>query len=696
MITSSLSATIEWNKIPTSEGGTLRHICLDSSGTHWGIAQTGSLYKLESEMNTWQEVDVDHTYYSVNNIFADDNGGVFISSYLQLIYTNDNGITWNSLELPPGVNRVEPSYRGCFYGFNNDGTVYKSLHKGKSWEKYKKFSSEAKFTSLPNTDYFSSSSYLGTSLIKTTDCGESDEFITNTFGNDVVHISDVKYHTEGIAYVSVLTKNPILEYEINLFKKDDTDEEFTKVARYINDTNRTIPGNSLGSYIYIKDNRTIVIAIDKQYILDTVYDNSITIIREYKSDNNLKYNKFEGLELNGVRGKYASLISSDNYSFYANFFDGLYSYNQNEDEWEQEESFLDSGYVRVLGKTDDGDLFGYSADDKYFYKYDRGEKKWEKTHTEPITVTYDRLFYNYGKLIFQHINHDFISYDYGKTIDTLIEVNQNYDGGKYRNEEYIITNNQGFYCGVTKFKINSETSAYSVATHLRYYNNSYKVAENVTNISDLYGFVATFEIKANVAPTGNLFLSTNLPFEPTPLLISTDNGVSYSDYSIGLSGNAVFQKLVFSDNGQRMILATSDGLYFRHSVENRWVDITPPNSSRYIRDVVLLSDMNIYAVDYNGKLFASDILVSVENSTSYNNSVTTFPNPTSGSLTIESQEIIKSYTIIDMVGKTIRERTTEAKKLLHIDLSSIGSGNYIVKVETIKGEIINKSIIITN
>lgn len=689
-ISSTLFAQLSWEQVQSPEGGSLRYICLDSTETHWGIAETGSVYKLGGDNTVWERVDVNHIYYSVRDIFCDKDGDVFILAYRQLIYSNDNGITWISLELPSDVIDVKPSFQGCFFGIGNSGRIYKSDDKGKNWQEYQNFQTGVKLSSIPSGDYFITTGYLGGTIVKTDDCGESNKYVTSKFGDEIVYVTDFKHHPEGITYVATTSKNSTLEFEINIFKKEVTDDEFVKVARYVNDTSKTQQGNPLSSEIYLRDNRTIIFAVDEQYILDTLYDNSITIIREYKTDNNLNYNPFEDLPLKGIKDKYVYEINSSNNSFYVRYRDGRYSYNKNTSKWEKEVTLLDSGFVYILGNTNEGSLFGYSYLDGYFCIYDDTDNRWAKTHSEPIHIKDNRVYYNYGKLIFQSINHDFISYNYGKSKDTLSEARQTFDGGSFSNKDYFLSPNQGFYCSLYEYKEVSENYSQSYNTHLRYFKDSNNVVINEIDIGELVGKVGTYEIKANVSPSDRLFLATHMPFKNIPLQISDDNGISFTDYSTGLSPDAKINEIVFSKNGSKTILATSDGLYLRNSSDDSWKDITPNNESRYIRDVVLLDNSTIYAVDYNGNLYSSNILLSVDENKELNNSVNIYPNPTSSSITIDfstrSEYTVKIY---DLNSRLLISSRNTSK----LDLSNFNQGIYLLKIETNKESYYQKLII---
>lgn len=86
---------------------------------------------------------------------------------------------------------------------------------------------------------------------------------------------------------------------------------------------------------------------------------------------------------------------------------------------------------------------------------------------------------------------------------------------------------------------------------------------------------------------------------------------------------------------------------------------------------------------------AEDYTVNVTNSlvtqeVSLKNEVKLFPNPTSNNLTITSIEKINKIEIIDLTGKTILNKNINNSSTT-IDVSSLTSGNYILKTVTTNG-----------
>lgn len=72
---------------------------------------------------------------------------------------------------------------------------------------------------------------------------------------------------------------------------------------------------------------------------------------------------------------------------------------------------------------------------------------------------------------------------------------------------------------------------------------------------------------------------------------------------------------------------------------------------------------------------------------SQNNTV--YPNPTTGLVTIESNDVIESVKVIGMLGNVVKTYTNTNS----IDLSDLSSGNYLVNIITANGETTTKKIV---
>ena len=71
------------------------------------------------------------------------------------------------------------------------------------------------------------------------------------------------------------------------------------------------------------------------------------------------------------------------------------------------------------------------------------------------------------------------------------------------------------------------------------------------------------------------------------------------------------------------------------------------------------------------------------------NTVLVYPNPSKKWLHVESDEVLKSYQIFDLQGKTILENTFEDKS---IDISALENGVYFISIFSEQNAIVKKII----
>jgi len=75
------------------------------------------------------------------------------------------------------------------------------------------------------------------------------------------------------------------------------------------------------------------------------------------------------------------------------------------------------------------------------------------------------------------------------------------------------------------------------------------------------------------------------------------------------------------------------------------------------------------------------------------NSVSVYPIPATSYITISADEQITSIKMIDMQGRTVLTDANVSLSKLNLDVSSVQSGSYIIRVTTVKGSIQRKVII---
>lgn len=210
------------------------------------------------------------------------------------------------------------------------------------------------------------------------------------------------------------------------------------------------------------------------------------------------------------------------------------------------------------------------------------------------------------------------------------------------------------------------------------------------NVGPSQNNVATSFVDGN---TDNVLTSRNiqLPTSNTVLSFraSTDDSGSTVRYAVYILGNnATFQGTeapLFQE-----ILNTAGNTVQLPTFVTRSINIP----SNYMGQAIRLCFRNFQSSGGN-QLRIDDIKVAtgsvlgVSESSKSDQTVKVYPNPVKNQLTIESPEKIISAEVFDMTGRFVKTVLNENKK---IDMSSLESGEYLIKIETKKGINIQKVI----
>ncbi len=154
--------------------------------------------------------------------------------------------------------------------------------------------------------------------------------------------------------------------------------------------------------------------------------------------------------------------------------------------------------------------------------------------------------------------------------------------------------------------------------------------------------------------------------------VETTTGENISNYTI--------------DNGITVISAQ------KSANENRLITLTVSN---LVSGVYYLTVNNVEDTDGN-------IITNQSKYFSYTNTsvddnllpeITIYPNPASTFVIVESKKHkVKSYSIIDVYGRTVKQLTVQQLNNLTIDISDLEKGIYFLKLETENGSYIEQII----
>jgi len=73
------------------------------------------------------------------------------------------------------------------------------------------------------------------------------------------------------------------------------------------------------------------------------------------------------------------------------------------------------------------------------------------------------------------------------------------------------------------------------------------------------------------------------------------------------------------------------------------------------------------------------------------NAINVYPNPTSGVININSNEVVKNITVFNMNG----QQMINAKNVNSVDLSVLAKGTYVVRVDLESGKIATRTIVVS-
>ncbi|BDS14743.1 T9SS type A sorting domain-containing protein [Aureispira anguillae] len=91
---------------------------------------------------------------------------------------------------------------------------------------------------------------------------------------------------------------------------------------------------------------------------------------------------------------------------------------------------------------------------------------------------------------------------------------------------------------------------------------------------------------------------------------------------------------------------------------------------------------------------ACDTLTNVVDIQKVMNQVTLYPNPSSNSVTIESESVIENVIIYDALGREVNNLQTINQRIVELGIRDLENGIYTVRVELGNGRILNKQLVV--
>ena len=169
----------------------------------------------------------------------------------------------------------------------------------------------------------------------------------------------------------------------------------------------------------------------------------------------------------------------------------------------------------------------------------------------------------------------------------------------------------------------------------------------------------------------SVYISKNLPSKYFYQMKNAPDGLIYISH-LGSSENiSGIQKPDSFGTECNFLL---DTIHFGNASQGPWADGAMPNTPNFAL----------------GKLNCNVGIENINETTQ--EGINIYPNPTNSLLTISSNQILKSITVFDLVGKEIFNETI-INKSATINLEKCQSGLYFIKVVNENGEVTTKKIV---
>ncbi len=189
-------------------------------------------------------------------------------------------------------------------------------------------------------------------------------------------------------------------------------------------------------------------------------------------------------------------------------------------------------------------------------------------------------------------------------------------------------------------------------------------------------------------------LGTNLFAGTYGVYLSTNNGNNWVAKNNGITN--LNDANSFAQSGNNLFTGTQGGVFLTNNNATSWTDITSGFTNDYIIalavDGTYLYAGTLSPVTWTGKIWKrplSDFVGINENTLS--NNISIYPNPTSSTLTIETNSNTKqNLEIVNLIGQSLYTYNIYSKAT--VDVSAFPKGVYLIKLNTDKGIFVKKFV----
>lgn len=664
-----LSAQINWEQTNGPFGGLSHVIAPGDSGLIFAIYNEAgidstlfTLYRSNNYGETWTRNDLSGT--TLYNIEVSDSGYVFAFFEHSILRSTDNGDSWNEVFATDGraPTTMVNSTQGKLFAGGDD--LYMSLDNGATW-------------SLRDTSY--SRLIAINSQGQLLKVNEPGLYMSNDDGDTWTLITDLGFIGSGIESMAINAADEILLGSSwdGLYKVSADGTEWVQLTNMydISEIEITASGN-----IYIN---TYISRLWASYDggITWVYQNeglSTLTIPDIESDEEgyVYLSTEEGVFRSdddgytwhpantGVRlANVTSVISDPNGILYAAVRAGVFTSSDNGENWERI-YFIDfESTVESIITDLEGNLYVIQS----VTRYDKGDIN--------------------DSCNFYYCNRLFRTSDQGQTWIELFNagaignIDFTTDGHLYvasslglmRSTDNGSTWEQIYDSRIVKVAIDTSDIIYFISDNLY---RSEDLGETWDSISLEPGNY--LDLQTNTS--GSLYSHSYIYDETASthiLKVSHDMGQTWTTVS-SQDTSVIFN--LFIGKFDYVYLATSTGLYRSTNLGQDFIHISEELPVREVRDVTEDPNGNLLAAARERSLWKSSTYVNTSYIPASNLSLSAYPNPASGLVTVQYNGTLPSeITIFNNLGKAIRHVKIE-QTLTKVNISGLVPGIYFLKI----------------
>lgn len=665
-----LSAQIDWEQANGPFGGQSHEIATGDSGlifAIYGEAELDStvfaLYRSFNFGDTWTRLDLSGT--TLYNVEVSDSGYVFAFFEHSILRSTDNGDSWNEVFVTDG--RAPTTFVNSTQGklFAGGDDLYMSLDNGATWS--------LKDTSYSNLVAINSQGHLLRVI-------EPGLYLSEDDGSTWTLITDIGFIGFGIESMAINAADEILlgSNWDGLYKISADGSAWVQLNNMydISEIGITASGNIyINTYIsrlwasydggvtWVYQNEglsTLTIPDIESNNEGYVYVSTEEGVYRSEDDGYTWHPANTGILLANV----TAVISDPNSILYAAVRTGVFTSSDNGESWERIYSLDYESTVESINTDSEGNLYVIQS----VTRYDKGDISdscnfyycHRLFRTSDNGATWIELF-NAGAIG----NIDFTSDGHLYVASSLGLMRSTDDGSTW---EQVYDSSS-----IIKVAIDTSDNIYLLS------DNLYR-SEDFGETWDSFPLEPGNYIDLQTNKSGSLYAHSYL-YDATAsthiLEVSHNLGQTWTTLS-SQDTSIIFN--LFIGKFDYVYLATSTGLYRSTNLGQDFIDISEELPVRQVRDVAEDPNGNLFAAARERSLWKSGTYVNTSQIPTSNVSMSVYPNPTSGLVTVQYDGLIPSQLIIfNNLGKAIKYIDID-QPLTKVNTNGLVPGIYFLKI----------------